>query len=84
MIEKYDNIWLDTTMALADYLPSENPVKLEQMRADRIMYGSDFPNIPYAWDRELKYFTKGRLSNDALELILYKNAVNFFKINMNP
>ena len=21
--------------------------------ADRLLYGTDFPNIPYAWDREL-------------------------------
>ena len=43
LIEKYNNLWLDTSMALADYLPIRE--KLEDMRLDRIMYGSDFPNI---------------------------------------
>jgi predicted TIM-barrel fold metal-dependent hydrolase len=52
--ESYDNLWLDTTMALADYLPFNNVPDLAQMRADRLIFGSDFPNLPYAWDRETR------------------------------
>ena len=55
LIEKYETLWLDTTMVLAGYFPLKTPVKLEHFRIDRIMYGSDFPNIPYAWDRELRW-----------------------------
>ena len=80
LIEKYDNLWLDTSMALADYLPIKNPVKLEDMRLDRIMYGSDFPNIPYAWDREIKRFKQRKLSSESMARILGKNAVDFFNI----
>ncbi len=80
LLEKYDNLWLDTAMALADYLPIKNPVKLDDMRLDRIMYGSDFPNIPYAWDREIKWFKERKLSYESMELILGKNAFDFFDI----
>ncbi len=80
MIEVYDNLWLDTTMALADYLPGCRPPPLAAMRADRIMYGSDFPNIPYAWDRELKRFLGLGLREEALALILGRNAARFFSI----
>ena len=80
LIEKYDNLWLDTAMALTDYLPKSNPPPLNEMRTDRIMYGSDFPNIPYAWDRELKHIHKTGLSDKTLELILGKNAIDFFSI----
>jgi predicted TIM-barrel fold metal-dependent hydrolase len=80
LIEKYDNLWLDTSMALADYLPIRNPVKLEDMRLDRIMYGSDFPNIPYAWDREIKRFKQRKLSSESMARILWENAVDFFNI----
>jgi len=80
LIEKYDNLWLDTAMALTDYLPGHTPPSLNKMRLDRIMYGSDFPNIPYAWDRELQCIHKANLSKKSLKLILGKNAINFFSI----
>ncbi len=77
LIEKYDNLWLDTTMVLTDYFPIENAVELDSFRVDRIMYGSDFPNIPYAWDRELKWLKTSGLAYDSLEWILKKSALNF-------
>lgn len=78
LIEKYDTLWLDTTMMLADYFPLENRIDLKNYRADRLMYGSDFPNIPYAWDRELKYLARSGLSQEDLEWILEKSAAQFF------
>jgi len=81
LIEKYDTLWLDTTMILADYFPIKDPVDLNSYRVDRIMYGSDFPNLPYAWDRELKWLRDSRLSQQHLECILGKNAVDFFALD---
>ena len=80
LIEKYDTLWLDTTMVVADYFHNENHIELNSYRVDRIMYGSDFPNIPYAWDRELKRLRDCGLSGDALGKILSKNAIDFFNI----
>lgn len=77
---KYDNLWLDTAMVLTDYFPGRSKSMLDGFRSDRIMYGSDFPNIPYAWDREMKELLAAGLSPDALEKISYKNAVEFFDI----
>ncbi|MEZ4603255.1 MAG: amidohydrolase family protein [Desulfobacterales bacterium] len=65
LIEKYDHLWLDTTMVLADYFPTgqnDERIDLTRYRSDRVMYGSDFPNIPYNWDRELKALTTAGLS----------------------
>ena len=78
MLEQYDNLWLDTTMVFADYLPGNHPPRLADLRADRIMFGTDFPNIPYAWDREIKKLVALDLSEDALALILGKNAADLF------
>ena len=78
LIEKYDNLWLDTTMILADYFPIEEIIELNSFRVDRIMYGSDFPNIPYAWDRELNWLKTSGLPYDNLKWILKKSAANFF------
>ncbi|MFW6011008.1 MAG: amidohydrolase family protein [Desulfosalsimonas sp.] len=83
LIESAGNLWLDTAMAVTDYLPLKNSVALSNMRADRIMYGSDFPNIPYAWDRELKEIAASGLSYNLLEKILWKNACEFFGIQIN-
>lgn len=80
LIEKYDNLWLDTTMAIADYFPIQGKIDLGRYRADRVIYGSDFPNIPYAWDRELKILKMAGIASDVLEKILHKNAVDFFSL----
>ena len=68
---------------LAEYLPYKIPVNLNEMRMDRIMYGSDFPNIPYAWDREIKRLVEMQLSEEMLERVLYENAAEFFGITNN-
>ena len=82
LIEKYDTLWLDTTMILADYFPVEASVDLRAYRLERVMYGSDFPNIPYAWDRELKRLGASGLSRDDLEWILHRSASRFFDLDL--
>ncbi len=84
MIEKYDNLWLDTTMAIAGYFPITGEIDLSCYRSDRLMYGSDFPNIPYAWDRELKILKDKNISDNALEKIVHKNATDFFSLKTEP
>jgi uncharacterized protein len=81
MIERHDNLWLDTTMALADYFPMLERVDLTGYRMDRLIYGSDFPNIPFAWDRELKQLQEIGLADGGLERILKLNAASFFDLD---
>lgn len=80
LIEKYDTLWLDTAMAVADYFRFKHTISLSDYRPDRIIYGSDFPNIPYAWDRELTHLAEMGLTPKMLDQILYKNGAEFFKI----
>lgn len=80
LVEKHDNLWLDTTMVLAGYFPIQEEINLSRYRPDRIMYGSDFPNIPYAWDRELKRLANAKLPRDVLEQLLCGNAAELFKL----
>ena len=83
MLEKFDNLWLDTTMTLAEYLPMDYFPKLAEMRADRIIFGTDFPNLPYAWDREIRRLVRMNLDDDRLERILGRNAVEFYNIQIS-
>jgi predicted TIM-barrel fold metal-dependent hydrolase len=81
LIENYDNLWLDTTTTLADYLPMDYFPKLSAMRADRIMFGTDFPNLPYAWDREIKRLAGLNLPGNTQARILGGNASEFYSID---
>jgi predicted TIM-barrel fold metal-dependent hydrolase len=84
MAEAHDNLWLDTTMVITNYFPMKQPVDLAQYRPDRMLYGSDFPNIPYAWDRELAALVRAGLSPEFLEKITWKNAADLFGLDIAP
>ena len=81
-IEKYDNLWLDTTMVLGDYFPVDPIPDLSEMRSDRIIFGTDFPNLPYAWDREIKKLASLNLSDDSPARFLGRNASEFYGIKL--
>ncbi|MEE4243060.1 MAG: amidohydrolase family protein, partial [Desulfopila sp.] len=81
LLEKYENLWLDTAMVLTDYFPFEKKIELKHYRCERILYGSDFPNIPYAWDRELKVLLAAALPPGVLGQITRENAVRFFNLD---
>lgn len=80
LIEKYDNLWTDTTMVITDYFSMKEAIDLSIYRLDRIMYGSDFPNVPYEWDRKLKVLAQSNLYKEQLDQILYKTAIEFFNL----
>jgi uncharacterized protein len=44
------------------------------------MYGSDFPGLPYAWDREVKKIGGARFGEEALAQVLGGTARQFFGI----
>ena len=78
LIASHDNLWLDTAMVLTDYFGRELTGEFTGFRLDRVMYGSDYPNIPYAWDRELKWLASSGLSARDLDQVLYKSAATFY------
>ncbi|RLC33808.1 MAG: amidohydrolase, partial [Deltaproteobacteria bacterium] len=82
MLEEYDNLWVDTTMILADYLPLDNMPPLSSFRIDRVLYGTDFPNLPYAWDREITRLCRLDISEEFLTRILGMNAARLFGIGL--
>jgi hypothetical protein len=79
LLERHDNLWLDTTMAVAGYFPIPVPRRLLEVRPERILYGTDFPNLPYAWDRELKQLLALRLGDEVEAGLLGQNALKLFE-----
>lgn len=78
LLERHDNLWLDTTMVAADYFPLKVPRRLFEVRPERILYGTDFPNLPYAWDRELKQLLKMKFRDDVEAGMVGGNALRLY------
>jgi predicted TIM-barrel fold metal-dependent hydrolase len=78
LMDRHPHLYLDTTMALANGSPMERKgeVDLAQLEAhaDRVLYGTDFPNIPYAYTAERDAIAALGLSPKALQAIFHENA----------
>ena len=84
LVAKHDNLWLDTTMMLGEFFQGSalqgDAMTWVRARPDRVMYGTDFPNSPYAWDREVRHIARAGLRDADLELLLAGNARALFGI----
>ncbi len=70
------NLYLDTTMAVGGYLTEDRPGRDDLLAvADRLLFGTDFPNLPYAWARERDWLIGVGLPAEALDAILRGNAL---------
>lgn len=78
LLRKYDHLWLDTTMMIGGYFPVDEPWQWVSSRPDRVLFGSDFPNLPYAWDREAKAIAQAKLPTAVVENVVGNNARELF------
>jgi predicted TIM-barrel fold metal-dependent hydrolase len=74
MLKDYPNLYLDTTMAIGKYFP--DPVRREWFleNPDRLLFGTDFPNIPYPWNREKIALENMSLGPEIEAKIFFDNA----------
>jgi uncharacterized protein len=91
LTERYPNLYLDTTMALApaakDYVQAEPDAvaDAEIIRAqDRILFGSDFPLLPYAYEEERRWAVTRGLPERVQRKIFYENALAFLRLDGSP
>lgn len=73
LLGQYENLCLDTTMTFYEGLGDAAPFDLLEKFPDRIMYGSDFPNIPHDWDHELTRLLK-RVTDPARRRSLFSST----------
>ncbi len=78
MLPRYPNLYLDTTMVVGPYFERQPDVEILRRHPGRILYGTDFPNIPYPWDHELRALKALRLPVEDEEKILSGNALRLF------
>jgi uncharacterized protein len=81
--DDFEDVHLDTTMAFTDFFEAEAPyprglvARLADLQ-DRILLGSDFPNIPYAYAHQLESLGRLGLGDDWLRSVCWANAVALF------
>ncbi|ORA17062.1 amidohydrolase family protein [Mycobacterium asiaticum] len=80
----HDNVRLDTTMAFTAFIDETMPYptsELPRVRdlGHRILFGSDFPNIPYPYGEALTALTRiDGIDDEWLRKVLHDNAVALF------
>ncbi|MFE6779867.1 amidohydrolase family protein [Streptomyces sp. NPDC057702] len=86
LAERYPGVHLDTTMVFTDFTEELLPFPraLRSRLADlgeRIVFGSDFPNIPYGYDHALDVLT--RLDQDTawLRAVCHDNAARLWNLD---
>lgn len=83
LAERYDGVHLDTTMAFTDFgerfapFPAGELPRLRDL-GDRILLGSDFPNIPYPYAHQLHALERLGLGDDWMRRVLYANGAALF------
>jgi predicted TIM-barrel fold metal-dependent hydrolase len=81
----YERVHLDTTMAFTDFAEEMAPFpdhRRAQLRdlGDRVLWGSDFPNIPYSYPSALTAVSRLDLGDDWLRGVFHHNAARLFHI----
>ncbi len=83
LAEQYDGLLLDTTMAFTDFaeemmaFPPEHRSRLEAL-GDRILLGTDFPNIPHDYLHQVEAIERLGLGDDWLRGVVHDNAARLF------
>lgn len=83
LAERYGEVRLDTTMAFTDFserLAPFPPHALPRLAAlgDRVLLGSDFPNIPYPYLHQLHALERLDLGDDWLRAVCHDNGERLF------
>lgn len=83
LAERYDGVLLDTTMAFTDFAEATTPFPpsaLPRLAAlgDRILLGTDFPNIPYPYAHQLEALERTGLGPQWLRAVCHDNAARLF------
>jgi predicted TIM-barrel fold metal-dependent hydrolase len=85
LAERHDQVRLDTTMAFTDFTEGFMPFPhkaLPRLAAlgDRILLGTDFPNIPYPYLHQLQSLERLGLGDDWLRAVCHDNAADLFHL----
>ncbi len=83
-MDAFPRLHLDTTMVFAEASPVRGDVGAFDAapilaHPDRVLYGTDFPNIPYEYGRERRGIEALGLPADVLHQVLHENAARLLR-----
>jgi predicted TIM-barrel fold metal-dependent hydrolase len=77
----YDGVYLDTAMVFNKYLGGPPPIGRVLEFQDRVVFGSDFPNIPYRLESAIQAIRDLRLGRTLEEKLLCTNAARLLQLD---
>ena len=77
----YDTVYLDTAMVFNKYLGGPPPIGRVLEFQDRVLYGSDFPNIPYRLESSIQAILDLRLGRAIEHKLLCTNAARLLGLD---
>ncbi|MFJ6047193.1 amidohydrolase family protein [Streptomyces sp. NPDC092307] len=86
LADRYAEVRLDTTMAFTDFsermygFPHGDLGRLADL-GDRILLGTDFPNIPYPYEHQLAALERLGLGDDWLRAVCHDNGARLFRLD---
>ncbi|PWK72379.1 hypothetical protein BCL76_103615 [Streptomyces sp. CG 926] len=86
LADRYAEVRLDTTMSFTDFsermygFPSGDLGRLADL-GDRILLGTDFPNIPYPYEHQLAALERLGLGDDWLRAVCHDNGARLFRLD---
>ncbi|EMO53532.1 amidohydrolase family protein [Leptospira noguchii] len=86
LLEIYPELRMDTTMVFVDFLATgentDSYLEILERYPDRIHFGSDFPNIPYALSHPICNLLNTSLSGEIKRKIFLENSAKLFGISI--
>jgi hypothetical protein len=88
LLPRYPHLYVDTTMAMtplaAKYVGADPAAVTDAdllRHQDRVLFGSDFPLIPYDYDEERRWAWERPLPDPARRRIFHDNALRFLALD---
>ena len=83
LADRHDGLMLDTTMNFTRFSEEDAPFPREELPrlldlGERIVFGSDFPNIPYPYTEALEALASLGLGDGWLRAVCHDNAARIF------
>ncbi|MCW2771136.1 MAG: amidohydrolase, partial [Aeromicrobium sp.] len=83
LADRNASVRLDTTMAFVDFWGERVPDGVGPRLLDlqeRILFGTDFPNIPYAYAHQVEVLQRLDLGDDWMRDVLWNNGAMLFGV----